>query len=67
MDDRITELEIKLSFQEELLETLNQTVIRQQQQMDLLQQQMRVLYQLVKSYTGATDSNMQQQEIPPHY
>ncbi|MGL5986711.1 MAG: SlyX family protein, partial [Burkholderiales bacterium] len=33
MDERITELEIKLSFQEELLETLNQTVIRQQQQM----------------------------------
>lgn len=67
MDERITELEIKLSFQEELLETLNQTVIRQQQQMDLLQQQMRLLYQQVKSYSGLTDSAPQQQEIPPHY
>jgi SlyX protein len=67
MDERITELEIKLSFQEELLETLNQTVIRQQQQMDLLQQQMRVLYQQVKNYSGPTDSAPQQQEIPPHY
>lgn len=67
MHDRITELEIKLSFQEELLDTLNQTVIRQQQQMDLLQQQLRVLYQQVKNYAGATDSGMQQQEIPPHY
>ena len=67
MDERITELEIKLSFQEELLETLNQTVIRQQQQMDLLQQQMRVLYQQMKNYSGPTDSAPQQQEIPPHY
>jgi SlyX protein len=67
MDERITELEIKLSFQEELLETLNQTVIRQQQQMDLLQQQMRVLYQQVKNYSGPADSTPQQQEIPPHY
>lgn len=67
MDERITELEIKLSFQEELLETLNQTVIRQQQQMDLLQQQMRVLYQQMKNDSGPTDSAPQQQEIPPHY
>lgn len=67
MDERITELEIKLSFQEELLETLNQTVIRQQQQMDLLQQQMRVLYQQLKNYAGPTDGASQQQEIPPHY
>lgn len=67
MDNRITELEIKLSFQEELLETLNQTVIRQQQQMDLLQQQMRVLYQQLKNYSGPADNSLPQQEIPPHY
>lgn len=67
MHDRITELEIKLSFQEELLDTLNQTVIRQQQQMDLLQQQMRLLYQQIKSLSSPTDSSPQQQEMPPHY
>ncbi len=29
--------------------------------------ELRVLYQQVKNYAGATDSGMQQQEIPPHY
>ena len=47
MEERITELEIKISFQEELLDTLNQTVVRQQQQLDLLQQQMRAIAALL--------------------
>lgn len=67
MDDRINELEIKLAFQEDLLETLNATVARQQQQMDLLQEQFRALYQQVRSAaTTAADADPQQ-EIPPHY
>ncbi len=67
MHNRITELEIKFSFQEELLDTLNQTVIRQQQQLGLLQQQMRLLYQQIKTLSSPADNNPQQQEIPPHY
>ncbi|CAN7699168.1 Protein SlyX [compost metagenome] len=67
MDDRINELEIKLAFQEDLLDTLNSTVARQQQQIDLLQEQFRALYQQVRSAaTTAADADPQQ-EIPPHY
>ncbi|MEW9897734.1 SlyX family protein [Chitinivorax sp. PXF-14] len=66
MEDRLTELEIKISFQEELLEALNETVIRQQQQLDLLQGQLRLLYQQIKANSGIT-SGTPQQEIPPHY
>ena len=67
MEERITELEIKISFQEELLDTLNQTVVRQQQQLNLLQQQMRVLYQQMKNDSSPAENSPQQQEIPPHY
>ncbi|AGW95108.1 MULTISPECIES: SlyX family protein [Cupriavidus] len=67
MDDRITELEIKLAFQEDLLETLNATVARQQQQMDLLQEQFRALYQQVRSAATTAAEADPQQEIPPHY
>ena len=56
MEERITELEIKISFQEELLDTLNQTVVRQQQQLDLLQQQMRVLYQQMKNDSSPAEN-----------
>ncbi|NOV24996.1 SlyX protein [Cupriavidus necator] len=67
MDDRINELEIKLAFQEDLLDTLNSTVARQQQQIDLLQEQMRALYQQVRSAATTAAEADPQQEIPPHY
>ena len=35
-DDRITNLEIKLSFTEDLIEKLNETVYKQQQQIEFL-------------------------------
>ena len=35
-DERITNLEVKLSFSEDLLEELNQTIYKQQQQIDAL-------------------------------
>ena len=49
MDARITDLEVKLAFQDDLLEALNQTVAQQQQQIGLLQAQMRLLYQQMKT------------------
>ena len=50
MEDRLTELEIKTSLTEDLLEELNRTVYRQQQQLDLLQEQLRVLYGQMQSH-----------------
>lgn len=47
-ESRLTELETKLAFAEDLLETLNQTVARQQGQIDSLQQQLRLLHQQLK-------------------
>lgn len=68
IDARLIELEVKAAFQEDLLETLNDIVTRQQQQIDLLQQQFQALYQQVQSSGpsggGSTDPR---HEIPPHY
>jgi len=66
MESRITELEIKLGFSEDHLEELNRTVFRQQQQIDLLQEQIRELYQLIQP--GAlSELRNPRDEIPPHY
>lgn len=67
MEDRITELEIKLAFQDDLLESLSQTVARQQQQLDLLQEQMRVLYRQMSSNDPDSSGLPGGHEIPPHY
>jgi len=39
MESRLAEIEIKLSYSEDLLEELNRTVFRQQQQIEQLQQE----------------------------
>lgn len=67
MKDRLTELEIKASLNEDLLEELNRTVYRQQQQIDLLQEQMRLLYEQMKTNAEPGDNISLRDEIPPHY
>ena len=66
MEARIAELEVKLSFCEELLEELNKTVYRQQQQIDLLQKEMAALREQVKSSMPA-EQHSAADETPPHY
>lgn len=63
---RLTELETKLAFAEDLLETLNQAVIRQQAQIDLMQEQLRLLHQRMKDALPE-DARSLRDEIPPHY
>ncbi len=65
-DQRLTELEIKTSFQEDLLEHLNQLVFRQQQQIDALINEVRQLrQQSAEAPSGAFRSL--RDELPPHY
>jgi SlyX protein len=66
-EDRLTELETKLAFAEDLLETLNQTVIRQQRQIDSLQEQLRLLHQQLRDSQSAGEPSTPREEIPPHY
>lgn len=66
MDTRLNELEAKLAFAEDLIETLNQTVFRQQGQLDSLQQQMRLLHQQFKD-ARPDETNTLRDELPPHY
>jgi len=67
MEDRFTELEIKASLTEHLLEELNRTVFRQQQQIDLLQEQLRHLYGRMQANSEPVEARDLREEIPPHY
>ncbi|MBN4059032.1 SlyX family protein [Endomicrobium sp. AH-315-J14] len=63
-NDRITELEIKLTHQEDLLETLNQVVIEQAKQIESLKRSIEHL-----EHQGSGDDNQAgpADEKPPHY
>ncbi len=66
MNDRLTELEIKLSFTEDMVEDLNRTVFRQQQQIDALAMELKTLRQQMQS-TQPGEALSPRDEIPPHY
>lgn len=65
-DTRITDLEIKISYAEDLIDELNRTVYRQQQQIDLLLVEIKALRDLVRNAAPAEARNLRD-EIPPHY
>jgi SlyX protein len=66
LDTRLTELEVKLSFTEDLVEELNRTVYRQQQQIEALQQDIRALRDQLQASLPAESRNPAD-EVPPHY
>ena len=66
MEARVTELEVKLAFAEDLLDTLNQTVYRQQERIEQLERLVRELRALVLQ-SIPTEQRSLRDEIPPHY
>ncbi len=65
-DERITNIEVKLSFTEDLVEELNQTIYKQQQQIDMLINEARAL-KLQMASNLPSDGNTPRDELPPHY
>jgi len=63
---RLTELEIKASYSDDLLEQLNMTVYRQQQQIDALLQELHRLRQHMPDSGSGAPRNLRD-ELPPHY
>jgi len=66
MESRLNELEAKISFAEDLLDALNRTVFRQQQQIEQLQRDIRDLRQQLQEAAPAESGSLDN-EIPPHY
>lgn len=67
-DARLTELEIKASYQEDLLDQLNMAVYRQQQQIDRLVQEIAHLrQQMPEPGSGGGGPRDPRDELPPHY
>ena len=66
LEARIMELEVKASYTDDLLEELNMTIYRQQQQIDALLNEVRQLRQQVPEGGQAAPRNLRD-ELPPHY
>ena len=66
-NSRLTELEINASYAEDLLEQLNMTIYRQQQQIDSLIQQLAQLREQSSRATQDPATRNLRDELPPHY
>lgn len=65
-DQRLAELEIKLSYADDLLDTLNRQVAQQQQSIDLLMNEVRRLRQN-QAESDTPGFRSLRDELPPHY
>lgn len=66
METRIAELEVKLAFAEDLLDTLNRDAYRRQEQIGRLERELRALRQQILQSLPA-EQRSPRDEIPPHY
>lgn len=63
----LTELEMKIAFQEQTIEELNQALIHQQFALDKLQQQVRQLAEKLQGMAGSQVASRAEETPPPHY
>lgn len=66
IEHRLTDLEVKASFTEDMLDQLNQVIVRQQGQIDRL---LRELSELRERRPAADEVALRslRDELPPHY
>jgi SlyX protein len=63
----IEQLQMKLSFQEDTIESLNQALIEQQKQMDDLQYQVKQLVSKINAIEPSNMASEKEEMPPPHY
>ena len=66
IEARLTELEIKASYSEDLLDRLNDVVVRQQAQIDALQRALAALRERALETPQPAFRSLRD-ELPPHY
>ncbi len=67
LETRLAELEIKLTYTDDLIEALNHSVFRQQEQIEQLQRGMRALREQQQSVAGENAQHDPREDTPPHY
>jgi len=67
MDNRVTELEIRLTHLEDTIDVLNKTIIKQHNEIDLLQLQVSQLEKKIKASQSSSVAHESEETPPPHY
>ena len=66
-EDRFIDIEIKLAYAEDMVDSLSQRIHEQQQQIDKLEQLCAVLVQRLRDNSHSGSDGQLPHERPPHY
>ena len=66
-EKRLDDLEIKVSYQEDLVQELNAIVSTQQQSIDRLENTLKLLTERINELSVSLPDNPVTEEKPPHY
>lgn len=67
MNDRIIELEVRVAFQDQTIQALNEAVTQQQAQLDRLTRELVRLKAQLTSQASSQVIPADQEQPPPHY
>lgn len=67
MSDELIELQTQLAFQEQTIGELNEVLTSQQQQIDLLRLEIKLLKEKLGMLEDRIETGPSQDEKPPHY
>jgi SlyX protein len=67
MENKIIELQSKLAFQDETINKLNEVITDQQNQLDQLREEIRLLGLRIASVAESSNVTEEKESPPPHY
>ena len=67
IEERLENIETKISYQEDQIDALNKTVYQQQQKLDQLEEICRALARHIQALAEAGNEGKSANERPPHY
>ena len=67
IDDRLVDLEVKAAYADDQVEQLSDLIYRQQQQIDALLHELRLMRERLPEQGAAGAPRNLRDEIPPHY
>ena len=67
INEQLIEIETKIAFQDDCIEKLNTVIIKQQNQIKILEHKLSQLTIKVKEELHSPEEHSTEYEIPPHY